>query len=79
MHKETTVEVTAICAKSNTNIARVQMIVDGIPLSIIAKYKQIKHKGEVFYKVFCKIKNKNRRILARAMFVRFSITIGTLL
>lgn len=72
-------EVTAICAKSNTNLARVHMIVDGMTISIIAKYKEVKHRGELFYKIFCKIKNKNRRIMARAMFVRFSITIGTLL
>jgi hypothetical protein len=55
------------------------MIVDGMTISIIAKYKEVKHRGELFYKIFCKIKNKNRRIMARAMFVRFSITIGTLL
>lgn len=72
-------EITAICAKSNTNLARVHMIVDGVSMTLIAKYKQVKHKGELFYKVFCKIKNKNRRLMARAMFVRFSITIGTLL
>lgn len=72
-------EVIAICAKTRSDLAKVQMIVDGIKINLIAKYKKLTYKHETYYKIFCKLGNKNRRIMVRGLFVSFSWTTGTLL
>jgi hypothetical protein len=74
MHKETKVIIVSICAKANTDLARVVLMCDGVKSSVIAKFKKFKKRGESYYKVFY----RKKRLTVRAIFVNFSIMVGSL-